>query len=349
MLSLLLAWLLPVKKKHLPCDAWDHSAAVRPVIEINKLKTPRSFRMWKMWKCCGLTFEYSASFFFVLFSWFYSPSSMGSRSPAALSHFPAPLCRITEAPGLSCAAVQSKIDMKPPKRRKGRDMASAWPWAWASEEQEATADPRPQGVCSGRLHQIEHGRLGVIWDPVIFIAFRSSCNWFDCREEKQNFVPKIVLVAFLLFLFSCTRGGFPAVILPLSLHSNGFIPSPFSSSLVALLHFLFPICCPFPLSHLFAAGAVGAGAVPRSWQSTSASLDPSAPGCLLPGSSDLPLPSSLCSNVSVQFYFFNWTLSVSMKEHQMWFLNLFVREAPSNSLRLLHIVSITEIVRESWA
>lgn len=161
----------------------------------------------------------------------------GQPKPSSSESLASTIVQDNGGPGLSCAAVQSKIGVKPPKRRKGKDTASAWPWAWASEEQEATADPRPQGVCSGRLHQIEHGRLGVIWDSVIFIAFRSSCNWFDCREEKQILVPKVVLLAFLVSFFlhegrlSCSRS-----------------PTVTSQQWLHALSVFFLSCCPSPLS-----------------------------------------------------------------------------------------------------
>lgn len=268
------------------------------------------------------------SIFFFFFLDVYSPSNMGSQTRVIFQHHLLDNVGL----GLDCAAFQFMIDVKPaPQKKEGERHGLCLARAWAWEEQEATADPRPRGVCGGRLHQIKRSRLGVIWDPAIFIAFRSSCNWFDCREEKQDYLPTVVLVAFLVS-FSHTREGFPAVVLPLSLHSNGFIPSLFSSSLVALLHFLFPTCCPFPVCHLFAPGTVGAGQGPGA---AGAPLPPwihqlSCQGAL----TCLCLP--VCARMSLfckKDLFFNWTPNVSNEGAQNVILNFFffVREAWDHS------------------
>lgn len=316
MLSLLLAWLLPVKKKHLPCSAWDHSAAVSPITEINKLKTPRRFRMW-----CGLTFECSAFFFFsscVLTFQHQQPKPSGSKS------FSSTICRITEALAWLCySSIHNWCKTCTPKKGRGET------WPLLGQEQEATADPRPKGVCGERLHQIKPVRFGVIQDPVIFIALRSSCNLFDCREEKQNSVPKAVFVAFLLSFFS-HKGRLSCC------HS----PTVTSQQWLHPLSVFFLSCCPSPLSlpHTLPFPCVPPVCSWHSWGWCCASRSQELPEHLcLPESISSPArelrPASAFQSVQECAHQIYLLIELSMswrstKHDLIFFVVVFVREAP---------------------
>lgn len=229
-------------------------------------------------------FEYSLYFLnFFFIHGVCSPFSQPSGSESFSSIF----CRITEALGL----VQSMIGVKPaPQEKEGERHGLCLAM---NMNMVGTADPRPKGVCGGRLHQLKCGKLGVIWHPVVFIAVRSFCKWFGCREKKQDFVPKVVLVAFLVSFFLILEKAFLQSFSHCHFTAMASSPLCFLLPLLPFSTFSSPQAALFPCATCLLLAQSG---LVRSW-STSASLNPSA---LLPGNSDLPLPSTLCKNVSVQ-------------------------------------------------
>lgn len=155
--SLLLACLLPVKKKpnHLPCGAGNYSATGNPIIEINKHWKLQGVNSMKMLWLGLYAFKICCVVFFLDVC---LPSSMGGQSPVVPMSFPRNVVQPNGGSELGCAMVQSNISVKKHHIRPGSRKAQSllgpgckYEW-W--EEEEAAVDSRPKTECSVRLCQV---------------------------------------------------------------------------------------------------------------------------------------------------------------------------------------------------